>query len=642
MKKKLLALCCLLLTFSCAAACGGKSNTDVSNNGTVSEEGTEELGAITITSGKGEVFPYIDKAKEYLQAGAGANVADYAISNDNQAQGINLTWTCDAENVESYTLRYGVKGAPELEKTEINVGKAKRYKLYNLYKGTEYEWTVTANLSNGKKISASESFTTTSLGPRVMDIDGIYNTRDLGGYQTSSGKITKQGLLYRGGALTPYISNGRVIYPSELTEEGKIYMSETLGIKTDLDLRGWGAESGNLQESPIPNAELVYIMTGGYGGAFDLKENFRKVFSLMADKSNYPMYFHCTGGADRTGTVAFLVNALLGVSEVDLIHDYEFTTFSIYGQRNTQQGEYSGYFQDFITRLKSFDGDTLAEKTENYMLSIGVTETEIYNIRAIMLGEETQFSVSVSDTYNAYEDGDFSLTLSNVGEDVAVQEIVFGEDYKPAFSTQENVISVSSEILQTLPNGEIIGKIILQDGREKIFSFICNNVEILSVNAYLPLTNGELTLTATNDSVLGNTPLGYGKTIKMQIKTDVPSGANGGWWIAIGSYAMHLRAGSARMWTTTDGKTFTELAPRAEIVMDISVFQTGATVYYSVEALDDAMMRATLTVVDALGAKQTISYDFDRIAAEIASENASLALAVRSDGQITSLIVKNS
>ncbi len=118
-----------------------------------------------------------------------------------------------------------------------------------------------------------------------------------------------------------------------------------------------------------------------------MQENYRKVFSLMADKSNYPMYFHCTGGADRTGTVSFLVNALLGVSEADLIHDYEFTTFSIYGQRNIQQGDYSGYFQDFITKLKSFDGETLAEKTENYMLSIGMTEEKISSLKEIFLGE---------------------------------------------------------------------------------------------------------------------------------------------------------------------------------------------------------------------------------------------------------------
>ena len=39
------------------------------------------------------------------------------------------------------------------------------------------------------------------------------------------------------------------------------------------------------------------------------------------------VYFHCAGGADRTGTLAFLIEALLGVSESDLSKDYELTTF---------------------------------------------------------------------------------------------------------------------------------------------------------------------------------------------------------------------------------------------------------------------------------------------------------------------------
>ena len=39
--------------------------------------------------------------------------------------------------------------------------------------------------------------------------------------------------------------------------------------------------------------------------------------------------------------------------------------------------------------LKEFEGSTLQEKTENYMLFIGLSQTEIYNIKAIMFGEET-------------------------------------------------------------------------------------------------------------------------------------------------------------------------------------------------------------------------------------------------------------
>ena len=117
-------------------------------------------------------------------------------------------------------------------------------------------------------------------------------------------------------------------------------------------------------------------------------DSFKEVFSLFADIDNYPIYMHCTGGADRTGTVAFLLNALLGVSETELIHDYEFTSFSVYGQRNSIDGtEYGGMFQEFLKKLKSFEGATLAEKTETYMLSIGVTQEEIDSIRTIMLGE---------------------------------------------------------------------------------------------------------------------------------------------------------------------------------------------------------------------------------------------------------------
>ena len=400
MKKKLIAVLCLIFSLHCClGACGtGKGESDVLMESSFSDKSSiledsfsdaeeEDLGTIAITSGTGEVFPYVKKAKEYLQAEEGRNVAHYVGSYDNPAKGIELAWMCDAKNVESYTLCYGVKGCAEIEKTQLDVGKLKNYNLYNLYKGTEYEWSVTANLSNGKSISANANFKTTELGPRVMQIDGIYNTRDLGGYATSFGKTTKQGLIYRGGALTPYMEGGVVVYPSELTEEGKIYMSKTLGIKSDLDLRGAGAEAGNLEVSPIPGAELYYVRIGGYGAAFEMTKEFRTVFLLLSDRASYPMYIHCTGGADRTGTVSFLLNALLGVSEEDLVRDYEFTTFSRYGQRNTQEGEFAGYFQDFIKKLKTYEGETLAQKTEAYALSIGVTQEEIDSIREIFLGE---------------------------------------------------------------------------------------------------------------------------------------------------------------------------------------------------------------------------------------------------------------
>ena len=84
----------------------------------------------------------------------------------------------------------------------------------------------------------------------------------------------------------------------------------------------------------------------------------------------------------------FLVNALLGVPEELLIQDFEFTSFSKWGIRShLEEGEegYGAAFRQFLAKLKTYEGETLAEKTENYMLTIGVTQTEIESIRAIML-----------------------------------------------------------------------------------------------------------------------------------------------------------------------------------------------------------------------------------------------------------------
>ena len=69
------------------------------------------------------------------------------------------------------------------------------------------------------------------------------------------------------------------------------------------------------------------------------------------------MYFHCAGGADRTGTLAFLIEALVGVSENDLSKDYELTTF---GPSNTRLMNYRAtekethILYELITYLRKF------------------------------------------------------------------------------------------------------------------------------------------------------------------------------------------------------------------------------------------------------------------------------------------------
>ena len=331
------------------------------------------------------VWTMIDKAKDYLDGFLGSNVTWYCgnPTPDNAYKAVAITWACSDERAISFKVEYATKQDYSDAIFEIVDATENTISIYNLFKGTQYYVRITGLGANGEDLFHSTStFTTTNQGPRVMKVDGIYNVRDLGGYETETGKTTVQGILYRGGSLRPLD-----IYDSYLTEEGAQYMSETMNIKMEIDINGGG-------EAIIPGT-TVY---GGpninaYTGAFTHSDAYKEFFALLADKDNYPIYFHCTGGADRTGTLSFLLNAMLGVSEKNCIQDYEFTSFSVYGERNSQTGIYATqYFGPFLTQLKTYKGDTLQEKTENYLLSIGVTQEQIATIKAIMYGE-TQISV---------------------------------------------------------------------------------------------------------------------------------------------------------------------------------------------------------------------------------------------------------
>lgn len=377
-----LALSLLMLFGSYAfVGCGASGDENHSSSSVESSRSDDEVFSVKITQGKGYATPYVDKMQQWLSARLADETTDVATfangGEKNQAAPTTLAWEFSSRYaIDKVIVEYGVKSDAERTRVELE-GEVCTYELYNLYKAATYTWTVTGVSVKGEQCSASGEFVTTGVGPRVVKIDGVYNTRDVGGWETTSGKRVKQGMLYRGGALTP----GDGYDLPNLKKDGKTYMSEVLKIKTDLDLRGAEADA----TSRIPNAMLKGIAVSGYADAFGSHKNaYKEVFSFLADEGNYPVYMHCTGGADRTGTVAFLVNALLGVAEKDLITDYETTSFSIYGTRSTQSGTYAPMFQAFLTQLNTFDGETLSEKTANYMLSIGVTQAEIDAIRNIL------------------------------------------------------------------------------------------------------------------------------------------------------------------------------------------------------------------------------------------------------------------
>ena len=168
-----------------------------------------------------------------------------------------------------------------------------------------------------------------------------------------------------------------------VTEEGKRVLRNDLNIKTDLDLRVEAVRANLTQSALGEDIDFSLIPCAAYEGFVQEKETAAKLFRLFADPSRYPIYAHCWGGADRTGTLCFILSAILGVKEEDLFTDYEFTSLSVWGRRLIT----SELFGKLLSELQAYgsENDSLNVKCENFLLSCGITKQEINTIQEIFL-----------------------------------------------------------------------------------------------------------------------------------------------------------------------------------------------------------------------------------------------------------------
>ena len=244
-------------------------------------------------------------------------------------------------------------------------------------------------------------FCTDVQPPSWISLEGrVKNIRDLGGWKTLDGRRVKQGMAFRGQGLNDNSPNGEAAGRNRLMVEDVIYLKEILGIKTDLDLRN-ERETAKMKLSPIGDG-VSYIQRAAplYDGIFKAvdvpdwagaegKRAMAANFRVFCDRKNYPIYFHCIGGADRTGSLAYVLNGVLGVSRHDLEVDWEST---FYPELPEMKEDYTG--PKYWRRKQYFDegfgkyGDEKTpwnERIRLYLLDCGVTDEEITTFRDIML-----------------------------------------------------------------------------------------------------------------------------------------------------------------------------------------------------------------------------------------------------------------
>ena len=117
-----------------------------------------------------------------------------------------------------------------------------------------------------------------------------------------------------------------------------------------------------------------------------------KIMEFLSDESNYPVFFHCLGGADRTGMIALFLRALVGEDD-DAIHtDYELTSLSAYAMGIAEGAAATGfrrrtssYYMGFLDTLKQYAPDEpLSGQVRAFLISCGLDVQVINKIISII------------------------------------------------------------------------------------------------------------------------------------------------------------------------------------------------------------------------------------------------------------------
>lgn len=223
---------------------------------------------------------------------------------------------------------------------------------------------------------------------RMIEFPTLYNTRDLGGWATLDGRRIKYGMLIRGVEL----HKGKRNIANEECLEGL----RKLGVAAELDMRRtyYLPQNSDFADNTIPTesafgANVPYLcvnMTSIESMLSSYPSKFGDALKFIINnlKEGRPIYYHCVWGADRTGTLSALIEAMLGVSLNDIYKDYELTSFSAYSSTRDKAS--------LNTRLLNVIGyteggtKTLQECAVNYAVNrLGVKIEDIIAMQDILL-----------------------------------------------------------------------------------------------------------------------------------------------------------------------------------------------------------------------------------------------------------------
>lgn len=248
-----------------------------------------------------------------------------------------------------------------------------------------------------KIISSGEVVAAGQLNPtgKVRTLYGttLKNCRDLGGWACDGGTV-KYGKLFRTSELT-----GLSRPDEQITDLEKSMFLNLLGIKCEVDLRDTSEQGGTATFDS--SVEYFHQDIVAYESTFanetrkaELKTVLTKIMTNAVE--NKPTFWHCVAGSDRTGTVAWLLLGLLGVSQSDCDKEYEITCLS--GPTRFRNKDYAtlGYLSGLYNYISGLGKSTFRNNIVEAFRTLGIDECLVNSFRMSMIdGNPTTVSYDV-------------------------------------------------------------------------------------------------------------------------------------------------------------------------------------------------------------------------------------------------------
>ena len=321
-------------------------------------------------------------------------------------------------------------------------------------------------------------------GVRMIYTPSVWNVRDLGGWACTGGRV-KYGKIFRGGNF------------GSISAADKATIVDWLGVATDIDLRNNG-ETGGITASPLGGSvEYYHQSLDFYANAVNTSAAsartvavLKKVMACVA--SNKPCYFHCVSGSDRTGTIAYILLSLLGVSQSDKDKEYELTAFSDEADgkrfRSTNYNVTNGngwyplikYFRDTYT------GENDNEKVVAWAVANGITYAEINAFRAAMISGDAGEVVVPPQEYTV------TNTLTGCTSSNAATTVTGGDTYYAAITASNGYVLNGATVMVKMGGTDVTalyyadGVINIPDGSGNIEITITAAVYVPSYTNVLP------------------------------------------------------------------------------------------------------------------------------------------------------------